>query len=291
MRVAVHAQLQRSLDDTSVKAVVLAGEGRGFCAGAQIPEFASGVIAAYPTAHDVWAQIEQASKPVIAAIHGYALGGGLEFAMACHYRVVAADAKLAAPEVRLGLLPGAGGTQRLPRAVGVERALAMMLSGDRIPASECEHTRLVDCLVRGAGARVSVEEVIDAAIGFARERMSPENVAPENATTTGAALENVALTNAAHTAGERAPRSALPRLRDVPLDFPQAASYFAAQFEHIAGAYPGLLAPPAIARCVQAAVALPFDEGLRFERARFRELEAQQQSKDLRAAFFAERAR
>jgi 3-hydroxyacyl-CoA dehydrogenase len=75
------------------------------------------------------------------------------------------------------------------------------------------------------------------------------------------------------------------------LDFPPGASYFDAQFEHIAAAYPGLLAPPAIARCVQAAVALPFDDGLRFERARFRELEAQQQSKDLRAAFFAERAR
>ncbi|MFM9966902.1 MAG: enoyl-CoA hydratase/isomerase family protein [Burkholderiales bacterium] len=159
MRVAVHRELRAAFDDSAVRAVVLSGEGRGFCAGAQITEFASGEIAAAPTAHDIWAMIEASTKPVIAAIHGYALGGGLEFAMACHYRVALQTARLGLPEVLLGLLPGSGGTQRLTRALGVERALEMMITGERLAASEFAGTLLVDALASC--------DVVEAAIGFA----------------------------------------------------------------------------------------------------------------------------
>ena len=247
MRVGAHAELKRAIEDPSIKAVVLAGEGRGFCAGAQITEFSSGEIAAYPTAHDIWAMVEASPKPVVAAIRGYALGGGLEFAMACHYRIAAPDAKLAAPEVRLGLLPGAGGTQRLPRAVGVKRALQMMLEGERTPAGEFAGTLLVDRLADG--------DVVEAALDFAGTLIA-----------------------------ERAP---LRRLRDLPLSFPKAEAFFAAELERVASAWPGMFAPPAIARCVQAALSLPFEEGLRFERAKFQELVSNDQSKALRTAFFA----
>ena len=249
MRVGAHTELKRAIEDPSVKAIVLAGEGRGFCAGAQITEFSSGEIAAFPTAHDIWAMIEASPKPVVAAIRGYALGGGLEFSMACHYRIAAPDAKLAAPEVRLGLLPGAGGTQRLPRAVGVKRALRMMLDGERAPASEFAGTLLVDSFAAG--------DVIEEALAFARRLIA-----------------------------DRAP---LRRLRDMTPAIPDAEDFFAGEFQRIATAYPGMFAPPAIAQCVQAALSLSFEEGLRFERAKFQELVNNEQSKALRAAFFAER--
>lgn len=249
MRAALHDELQKAIANPSVQAVVLAGEGRGFCAGAQITEFSSGEIAAWPTAHDIWAMIEASPKPVVAAIHGYALGGGLELAMACHYRIAAFDAKLAAPEVRLGLLPGAGGTQRLPRALGVRRAMQMMLSGDRSPAGEFAESALIDGL--------ATDEVIDDALVFA-----------------GKLIE------------ENPP---LPRLRDLAVSFSGAAAFFAAEQARVTAVYPAMLAPMAIVQCVEAAVNLPFEEGLRFERARFQELVNNEQSNLLREAFFAAR--
>jgi len=254
MRSVVYAELRDALRDERVKAVVLMGEGRGFCAGAQITEFASGEIALEPTAHDLWAMIEAAPKPVIAAIHGYALGGGLEFAMACHYRVAHREALLAAPEVRLGLLPGAGGTQRLPRAVGVDRALQMMLKGDRCQAIEFGELPLVD--------RFATGDVLEIALPYAREL--------------GARGYGVF-------------DSPLPRLRDQPVFCRDAAAFFAAQREQAALTWPGMLAPPAIIDCVEASVRLGFEDGLRFEREKFQELVNNEQSLALRAAFFAER--
>ena len=247
MRAAVHIELTKAVADTTVRAVVLAGAGRGFCAGAQITEFASGEIAATPTAHDIWALIEASPKPVIAAIHGYAVGGGLEFAMACHYRIAQPDAKLAAPEVHLGLLPGAGGTQRLARAVGVERALEMMLSGERAPASGFAGTALIDGLAAG--------DVVDEALRFSGN------------------LQGVHL----------------PRLRDRAPSFSGGEAFFDAERARVATSSPGMLAPPAIIRCVEAAVNLPFEEGLLFERERFQELVNNSQSMSLREAFFSER--
>src|SRR5690349_5706130 len=119
--------------DTAVKAVVIIGSGSGFSGGADIKEFGTEKMTAEPMLGQVIRAIEGCTRPVVAAIHGMALGGGLELALGCHYRVAVAGAKVGLPEVKLGLLPGAGGTQRLPRVVGLETALNMIVAGE--PAS------------------------------------------------------------------------------------------------------------------------------------------------------------
>ena len=126
--------VRRAVADPEVKAIVLTCAGRTFIAGADITEF--GKPPKPPGLHEVLVEIENSPKPVVAAIHGTALGGGLEVALACHFRVATGDARLGLPEVKLGLLPGAGGTQRLPRAVGPELAVRMIVSGEPISASE-----------------------------------------------------------------------------------------------------------------------------------------------------------
>ena len=130
LRNGIAEALDGAAKDDAVKSVVLAGEGRCFCAGADITEFGKPVQA--PTLHDLITTIEIFQKPVVAAIHGTTLGGGLELALACHARIAASDAKLGLPEIKLGILPGAGGTQRLPRLVGAEKALKMITSGEPI---------------------------------------------------------------------------------------------------------------------------------------------------------------
>src|SRR5919204_4566502 len=129
VRRGILAGLDRAEADSAVRAVVLVGSGKGFSGGADIREFNTPKAVAEPTLVTLLQAIEASSKPVIAAIHGMAMGGGLELALACHFRVAMAGAQIALPEVKLGLLPGAGGTQRLPRAVGVEAALNMIVSG------------------------------------------------------------------------------------------------------------------------------------------------------------------
>src|SRR5258708_19036850 len=141
--------LDRAAADPGVKAVVLAGAGKSFSAGADIREFGTPQMTADPSLHAVIQAVEASPKPVVAAIHGVAMGGGLELALACHYRVAASSAQVALPEVKLGLLPGAGGTQRLPRAVGLETALNMIVSGTTVPAAQLARTRLFDALVEG----------------------------------------------------------------------------------------------------------------------------------------------
>ena len=131
-----------ALADPDVKAIVLICEGRTFIAGADISEFGGAMGGA--SLFDVQNMMEGASKPVIAAIHGTALGGGLEVALCAHYRVAVPSARCGLPEVNLGLLPGAGGTQRLPRITGVAKALEMMTSGSHVPAKECLAMGLVD---------------------------------------------------------------------------------------------------------------------------------------------------
>ena len=123
LRTAVADGLERATNDASIGAVVIAGSAAAFCGGADVGEFGLPAMSASPSLTDLLLLIETSPKPVVAAISGLALGGGLELCMACHYRVAAAAAPLGLPEVKLGLLPGAGGTQRLPRLVGVERAL------------------------------------------------------------------------------------------------------------------------------------------------------------------------
>ncbi len=146
-------------DDASVEAIVLTGAGRTFVAGADITEF--GKPSQPPGLMDVISVIDDIKKPTIAAVHGTPLGGGLELTMGCHFRVAAAGTRLGLPEIKLGLIPGAGGTQRLPRLVGIEKALPMILSGDPIPAKDALAAGLVDEIIEG--------DLVSGAVAFARK--------------------------------------------------------------------------------------------------------------------------
>ena len=142
VREGLNNGVSAAIKDESVKSIVIICEGRTFIAGADITEF--GQAPKGPSLYDVQDMIENSPKPVIAAIHGTALGGGLEVALTCHYRIAVPSAKCGLPEVNLGLLPGAGGTQRLPRIVGAQKALVMMTSGEHVPADQCLAMGLVD---------------------------------------------------------------------------------------------------------------------------------------------------
>jgi 3-hydroxyacyl-CoA dehydrogenase len=249
MRVALLERLEQAFADPAVRAVVLIGAGRAFCTGAEIREFNSPLSVAPPNLRELIALIEAAGKPVIAAIHGFAMGGGLELAMGCHYRVAAPAAQLALPEVKLGILPGAGGTQRLPRALGAERALGMIVSGNPVEAKSVAGTALVDTVVEG--------DLLEGAILFAEALL--------------------------------AKGQPLRRLRDMAANVADPA-FFARERLRIAGAHRGYPAPVRCVDAVEAAVRLPFDEGVKVERRCFDELIAGQESKALRHAFFGERA-
>src|ERR1700740_2203164 len=161
VRAGLAEALRQTRGDAAVKAVVIACAGRTFFAGADITEFGKPPQA--PSLHDVIAAIEAMPKPVIAALHGTALGGGFELALACHFRVAIAGARVGLPEVKLGLLPGAGGTQRLPRLVGPEKALRMIVTGDPIGAREALADGIVDEIVDGdltAGAITFARRVV-----------------------------------------------------------------------------------------------------------------------------------
>ncbi|HET9596438.1 MAG TPA: enoyl-CoA hydratase-related protein, partial [Anaeromyxobacteraceae bacterium] len=153
--------LDRAAADPAVKAVVIAGAGKGFSGGADIKEFDSPKALAEPSLHTVIRAAEESPKPVVAAIHGTAMGGGLELALGCHHRVAAKGAQIALPEVKLGLLPGAGGTQRLPRAVGLETALNMIVSGAPVPSEHLARAGLFDAIVEG--------DLIEGAVAFAQK--------------------------------------------------------------------------------------------------------------------------
>jgi len=141
--------LKKALADGAVKSIVITGAGKAFSGGADIKEFNSPKSGAEPNLHTVIAALEAADKPVIAAVHSVAMGGGLELALGCHYRVASPGAQIALPEVKLGLLPGAGGTQRLPRVVGVETALNMIVSGNPVMSEKLAGTKLFDQMIEG----------------------------------------------------------------------------------------------------------------------------------------------
>src|ERR1044071_5559734 len=156
----ITAAIDKGNADPAVKAMVLIGAGRSFIAGADIRQFGKGPATPPPTRrhYDV---SDQSPKPIVAAIHGYALGGGLETALACHYRVAVPSAKVGLPEVQIGILPGAGGTQRLPRLIGPKAALEMITSGRHVPAEEAGKLGIVD--------EVALEgQLKEAAMAFAR---------------------------------------------------------------------------------------------------------------------------
>ena len=237
--------------DPAVKAIVLICEGRTFIAGADITEF--GGASRGPSLFDVQGMMENAPKPVIAAIHGTALGGGLEVALVAHYRIAGPSARLGLPEVNLGLLPGAGGTQRLPRVAGPEKALEMMTSGRHAPASEALAMGLVDELAEEGKLR-------EAAVAFARRCVT----------------ENRPLVKV------RDNNTKVEAARGKPEIFEAFRKANARKFR-------GFLAPEYNIRCIEAAVNLPFDEGLAVERKLFGELVTGSQSAAQRYSFFAER--
>src|SRR5271170_7624517 len=159
VRVAILDGVAKLTQDSDIKAGVLACEGRTFMAGADITEFGKPPLS--PGLHEAIAALENSAKPIVAAIHGTALGGGLEVALACHYRVAVATAKVGLPEVKLGILPGAGGTQRLPRLIGVEAALEIIVSGDPISATQAAKTGVVDKIIAG--------DLLEGAVAYAQE--------------------------------------------------------------------------------------------------------------------------
>src|SRR5258705_1143470 len=236
--------------DVAVHAIVIACAGRTFIAGDDITEFGKPPVE--PSLHSVLDLIEGSSKPVVAAIHGTALGGGLEVTLACHYRVGVKAARFGLPEVKLGILPGAGGTQRLPRVVGVEKGLSMMVSGDPIGADEALKAGLIDAIVDG--------DLAAAGVAFAEKVLN-----------------------------EQRP---LRKIRD--LDDKLAAvrgrpEGFASFRKSISRQTRGFRAPENIVKAVEAAVSLPFEQGLKRERELFVELLNSSESKAQRYFFFAER--
>jgi len=233
--------------DPDVSAVVVAGSGRTFIAGADIKRLGAWPEGE-PNLRDAIKSCEASEKPVVAAIHGHALGGGLELAMACHYRVSTADARLGQPEVKIGVPPGAGGTQRLPRLVGAAKALEMILSGAPITGAQAAGLGLVD--------RAVERDLVDKAIAFAAERAA---------------------------AGGPHPRV---RDREVRVDDPGIFDAMRKQIERRAR---GMRAPYACIECVEAAVQLPFDEGLAREYEVFDAQVRSPEAAALRHLFFAER--
>jgi 3-hydroxyacyl-CoA dehydrogenase len=244
--------MKAAMADEDAKAVVIICEGRTFIAGADITEFGGAQKGA--SLFDVQSAIEGASKPVVAAIHGTALGGGLEVALTCHYRVAVPSARCGLPEVNLGLLPGAGGTQRLPRIVGAQKALEMVTSGQHVPAKECLAMGLVDELVEEEG------KLRDGALAFARKIIAE-----------GRPLNKVRDLNAKVEAARGHP--------EIFADFRKAN----------ARKFRGFLAPEYNIRCIEAAVNEPFEEGIKTERRLFMELMTGPQSAAQRYSFFAER--
>lgn len=250
VRAGLAAGIAEAASDAGIRAVVIRCDGRTFFAGADITEFGKPPVG--PSLPEVVDAIEQCPKPVIAAIHGTALGGGLEVALGCHYRIAIGSAKLGLPEVKLGLLPGAGGTQRLPRVVGVADALSMIVTGDPVTAARALEIGLIDRLAEPEG-------LADAAVAFAQEMASR-------------ASHPVSSQRHEHIAAAA--------------DDPQVFDRFIAENSR---RLQGFDAPKACIEAVRAAVTLPFDEGIKRERELFMKLVTGTQSKAMRHLFFAER--
>ncbi|WP_020401228.1 3-hydroxyacyl-CoA dehydrogenase NAD-binding domain-containing protein [Kordiimonas gwangyangensis] len=246
VREGLSNQMKELSSNADVSAIVIACAGRTFIAGADIREF--GRPPQPPHLTEVVLEIEAMEKPVVAAIHGTALGGGLEVALSCHYRVALSSAKIGLPEVKLGILPGAGGTQRLPRIAGPANALDAIVSGRHISAKEAKGWGVLDELVE--------DNLLDAAIAFAK------------------------------AAVDMGPR----RTGEMTIDSAKFGPEFFDGFrKSVAKQTRGYFAPERCIQCVEAAVNLPFDEGMKRERELFQECFTNPQAKALQHMFFAER--
>ena len=251
-RVQVAQGVDRALADAAVVGIVLTGAGRAFSGGADIREFGSPKAVAEPNLLSLIRLLEDATKPVVAAIHSVCMGGGLELALGAHYRVAAPGTSIALPEVKIGLIPGAGGTQRLPRVLGVETALNMIVSGEPVKSellAALPGQRLIDRLATG--------NLLDEACAFAVEM-----------------------------AGVRP----LPRVRDLPCTHPNADAYFQFARNTVKAMAKNFPAPVKCVDAVESAVKRGFEAGMVYERETFLALMLTPECKALRHAFFGERA-
>jgi len=254
MRQVLAAGLQRAQDDAQVRAIVLTGAGKAFSGGADITEFGQDAAFAEPNLHTLIAMVEACSKPVVAALHSVCMGGGLELSLACHYRIAAPDCKLGLPEVKLGLLPGAGGTQRLPRALGVEPALNMIVSGEPVAAALLAQVPGQKLITQLAASSASLAEE---ALALAR---SVADVRP------------------------------LPLVAALRAQHPQGDAYFQFARNMVKGMAKNFPAPAKCVDAVEAATRKKITDGLAAERDLFLQLMFTPESRALRHLFFAERA-
>ncbi len=259
-RLAIAEGIEKAIADESVLAVVITGAGKAFSGGADIREFGSPKSVAEPNLLSLISLIENCPKPVVAALHSVCMGGGLELALGCHYRVAMPGTLVALPEVKLGLLPGAGGTQRLPRVLGVETALNMIVSGEPVKSevlAAMPGQKLIDKLLQDdlLGGAVSL------ALAFAK----------------------------GHAAGDPQGKP-LPRVRDLKATHPNPDAYFGFARNTVKAVARNVPAPAKCVDAVEAAVKRPFDQGMAYERELFTALMFTSESKALRHAFFGERA-
>ncbi|CAG9259171.1 Enoyl-CoA hydratase [Paraburkholderia unamae] len=242
--------LARAASDAAVTAIVITGGGKAFSGGADITEFNTPKATQEPTLHTVIKEVEKSAKPVVAAIHSVAMGGGLELALGAHYRIAAPGAQIALPEVKLGILPGAGGTQRLPRAIGLEAALNMIVTGVPVLSEKLANSGLFDAMAQG--------DLLEEAIAFARK--------------------------AADKPGP------YPLVRNRKIEHPNAEGFLQFSRNTVAAMSKHYPAPVKCVDAVAAGVKQGFDKGLAYERECFLELVQTPESHALRHAFFGERA-
>ena len=250
LRAGIADAMDQAQANAAVQAIVLMGTARAFSAGADVTEFGTPMAGREPNLRVVISLLEDSPKPVIGAISGQCLGGGLELAMGCHYRVALADATLGLPEVKLGLLPGAGGTQRLPRLLGLETALNMVVSGNPVAAAQVAGTPLVDKLIEG--------DLLQGALAFAQQVLD----------------QNMPLR----------------RSRDLKVKDPHGQAFLQFARNTVGAMAKNFPAPMRCLEAVAASVSKPFEEGVRLEREGFMALMASPESRALRHVFAAERA-
>ena len=257
-RIGITQGLEMANNDPGVKAIVITGAGKAFSGGADIREFGTPKATQEPNLLSVILACENSAKPVLAAMHTVVMGGGLELALGCHYRIAAPGCKVALPEVKLGLIPGAGGTQRLPRAIGVEPALNMITSGEAVNS---------EMLAMLKGQKL-----------FDRLASSAE------------ALQDEAISYAQELATQHADGSPLPLIRNLPCKHPQGDAYFQFARNMVKGMAKNFPAPPKCVDAVEAATKKKFEEGMAFERDIFVNLMWTPESRALRHIFMADRA-
>ncbi|MBL8309908.1 MAG: enoyl-CoA hydratase/isomerase family protein [Burkholderiales bacterium] len=252
LRVAFADGLDKANADATVKAIVVTGAGKAFSSGADIKEFGTPKAIAEPNLLSLIRACELSNKPIVAAVHSVAMGGGLELALGCHYRVTAPGASIALPEVKLGLIPGAGGTQRLPRVLGVEAALNIIVSGEPVKSefiASFPGQKLFDKVIEG--------DLLAGAIAYAKEKA---DVRP------------------------------LPLVRDLKVGHPEADAYFKFALNTVAAMAKNFPAPKKCVEAVQNATRMKFDDGMKAEREIFMNLMFTPECVSLRHLFIAERA-